>query len=190
MKALGMRFSSRPDMAAHMSWVSKSMRERFWTLRNLKKSGFSDAELIQVYKTVLRPVAEYGCVAYHSSLTDEQDELLDNLQNQALRCIFGPRISGRKMREMAGIPTLRSRRENLCDKFALKCRNNPKFEHWFPIKNTRTSLRGVKNKEEYKEEKARCSRLFNSTIFYFRRRLNGKEGKSYGQRHAEYRRDY
>ena len=106
MKALGMRFSSRPDMAAHVAWIAKSMSERFWTLRNLKKSGFTEGELVEVYKTVLRPVAEYGCVAYHSSLTDEQDELLDNLQNQALRRIFGPRISGHRMSEMAAAPTL------------------------------------------------------------------------------------
>ena len=70
MKALGMRFSSRPDMSAHVDWIAKNLRERFWTLRNLRKSGFNDSELVQVYKTVLRPIAEYGCVAFHSSLTD------------------------------------------------------------------------------------------------------------------------
>ena len=31
MTALGMRFSSRPDMAAHVTWIAKSMRERYWT---------------------------------------------------------------------------------------------------------------------------------------------------------------
>ena len=188
-KALGMRFSSRPDMSAHVAWIAKNMRERFWTLINLKKSGFTESELVQVYKSVLRPVAEYGAVAYHSTLTDEQDELLDNLQNQALRCIYGPRISGRKMRKLAGVTTLRTRRENLCDKFALKSRANPRFCHWFPLKTGRTSNRKGKTNEIYREEKARCSRLYNSPLFYMRRRLNGKEGKSYGKRYAEFRVD-
>ena len=46
MKALGMRLSNRPDMGAHVQWISRSIRQRFWTLRNLKKSGFTDAELV------------------------------------------------------------------------------------------------------------------------------------------------
>ena len=43
---------------------------------------------------------------YHSSLTNEQDELIDRLQNQAMKCIFGSGISARKMCEMAGITLL------------------------------------------------------------------------------------
>ena len=37
------------------------------------------------------------------------------------------------------------------------------------------------------EEFARCNRLRDSPIFYMRRRLNGKEGKSYGSRNRDYR---
>ena len=66
-------------------------------------------ELVQVYKTMIRPVAEYESVVYHSSLEDEQDELLDNLQNHVLRCIFKSekRLSGRRLRGMLGLETLR-----------------------------------------------------------------------------------
>ena len=117
-------------------------------------------------------------------MTDEQDELLDNLQNHALKCIFGP-MSGRKLREKANLPTLRSRREDLCDKFAVKLAANPLFTHWFPQKTTRA--RGAVKQEKYLEEKARCDRLKNSPLYYFRRRLNGKEGKVYGKRNEEYR---
>ena len=147
MKALGMRFSSRPDMAAHVSWIQKSMRSRLWILRNLKRSGFNTEELITVYKSMLRPVAEYGCVVFHSSLTDEQDEAIDRLQNQALKCIYGPFISGRKMRESAGLETLRARRIVLFVKFAKKSLVNPRFQHWFPEKDARTSARRGKQKE-------------------------------------------
>ena len=43
-KALGMRFSNKPDMSVHVEWVAKNMREQFWTLINLKKSGFTTPE--------------------------------------------------------------------------------------------------------------------------------------------------
>ena len=114
---------------------------------------------------MIRPVADYGCIVYHLSLTDEQDELLDRLQNQALRCIYGPGISGRRMREQSGLVTLRDRRVELCDKFVTKCLSNDKFSHWFPLKNTRRSTRNKGNAEEYQEERARCSRLQNSPLF-------------------------
>ena len=173
MKALGMRFSSRPDMEEHVKWIEKSFRSRLWMLRNLKKSGFDIGELLQVYKTIVRPVAEYGAVVFHSGITDAQDERLDRLQNMAFKCIFGPFKSARKMRRLANLPTLRERRIHLCDKFARKALGNPRFAHWFPLRAGRvTASRNGKKKEAFLEEKARCSRLYNSPIFYFRRRLN------------------
>lgn len=75
-------------------------------LRNLKNNGYTEEELVTVYKMMVRPVADYGCVADHSSITDKQDEAIDRLQNNALKCIIGPGL-GRKMRKLAGIPTLR-----------------------------------------------------------------------------------
>ena len=130
----------------------------------------------------------YASVVYHSSLTDEQDERLERLQTQALKCIYGPYNSARKLRQAAGIATLRSRRIHLCDKFVKKALSNPRFQHWFPLRTGRTSLRN-KQPEVYKEEKARCDRLYNSPLFFFRRRLNGKEGKTYGERNKIYRED-
>ena len=66
---------------------------------------------------MIRQVADYAAFVYHSSLTDEQDEAIDRLQNSALKMIFGPGLSARKMRAMSGLTTLRARRELLCDKF-------------------------------------------------------------------------
>ena len=124
--------------------VKRKFQTRYWMLRNFKKSGFTNEELVTVYTTMIRPTADYGAVVYHSSLSNQQDELIDNLQNAALHCIFGPGISGRKMRELAGIATLRTRREEMCDKFAKKCASDPLFSKWFPLKNTRTSVRNLK----------------------------------------------
>ena len=94
-------------------------------------------------------------------------------------------MSGRKLREKAGLTTLRERREQICDKFAAKLASNPLFAHWFPLKQARASTR--QKQEKYREEKARCDRLMNSPLYYFRRRLNGKPGKTYGKRYEEYR---
>ena len=179
-KALGMRFSDRPTMDAQVAHLKKSFRMRYWMLRNLKNNGFTEDELVKVYKTMLRPVADYGCVVYHSSLTIEQDKDIERLQNHALKCIFGPGISASKMRERADIVTLRCRREAMADKFALKLSQDPAFTDRFPRKNTRSSSRRTVQAEEFLEFQARCDRLKNSPFYYFRRRLNGKKGKDYG----------
>ena len=64
MKALGMHFSARPDMWAQVQAIQKKFRSRYWMLRNLKNSGFTSEELILVYTTMIRPVADYGAVVY------------------------------------------------------------------------------------------------------------------------------
>ena len=166
MKALGIHFSNRLDMEDHVRYIEKALRSRYWTLRNLKKNGFNSQELTQLYKTVTRPVAEYGCVVFHSSLTDEQDERLERLQDHALKTIYGTELSARRPRGIAEIATLRERREELCKKFALKCARDSVFEHWFPLNQNRRSLRtGNGNEEVYLEEKTRCERMKNSPLF-------------------------
>ena len=106
LKVLGWHFSDSPTVEAHIKVLVRRFRERYWTLRHLRHNGFGADDLIKVYKAVLRPVAEYMLEVFHSMLNDAQDESLERLQCHALKCIFGPGISGRRMREMAGLETL------------------------------------------------------------------------------------
>ena len=89
------------------------------------------------------------------------------------------------MRELAGVTTLRDRRVEAYDKFAQKCLGSSRFSSWFPARVAGRT--GNRKGEKYLEEYARTKRLYNSPIFYMRRRLNGKEGKVYGERNKEYR---
>ena len=107
LKVLGWHFSSRPTVSAHMEVLKRRFRERYWTLRHLKHNGFSSDDLIKVYTAVIRPVAEYMLEVFHSMMNDIQDEALERLQTHALKCIYGPGLSGRRMRELPGLETLR-----------------------------------------------------------------------------------
>ena len=184
MKVLGFYFGSRPNCSRHVQAIRRSFRGKYWLLIHLKQNGFTEVELLKVYRTIIRPIAEYCAPAFHSMLTDQQDEQIERLQATALRYIYGFGPSYASLREMADIQTLRSRRIDLCDKFAHKAASNPRFASWFPAhKPARASRQSV----AYKEEFARCDRLKNSPLFYMRRRLNGKEGKAYGRRNCQYR---
>ena len=139
--------------------------------------------MARVYTTVVRPVLDYCAVIYHPMLTDEQDQAVERLQAQALKCIYGYEDSYATMREKAGISTHRARRVELCDKFAAKAAGNPRFHAWFPPRTGRSGRKG----EDFHEFQARTDRLFYSPLYYYRRRLNGKTGKTYGQRNRQYR---
>ena len=66
-KALGMRFSNRLTLDKQVKAIQKNVRSRLWTLRNLKSHGFTEEELLKVYKTIIRPVMEYAaCLLYTS----------------------------------------------------------------------------------------------------------------------------
>ena len=184
-KCLGFHVSSRPSMWAHVEAMRKRFRQRYWVLRHLRTMGFTQAELVRVYKTVILPIADYCSPVYHSQMTDEQDELVERLQSHALKCIFGPGIPASTMRKMADLTTLRSRRIAQVDKFAEKAAASDRFGGWFPARSSRPTRGG----DQYLETRARCDRLYNSPVHYMRRRLNGKPGKEYGSRNRRYRED-
>ena len=119
-KILGFHMDSRPSCHAHIEALGRRMRERVWILRHLGKAGFTQEELATVYKSVIRPTVDYCSVVYHSLLTDEQDQIVERMQAQALKSIYGFGIPYAEMREMAGVTTLRARRIEMCDKFARK----------------------------------------------------------------------
>ena len=69
MTILGFAFSSNPDMSAHVELVKSRFRARLWALRHLRHNGFSDNDLLTVYKSVIVPEHDYCSCVYHSSLT-------------------------------------------------------------------------------------------------------------------------
>ena len=88
MKVLGFEFGQKPTMHLHVESVILKIRRKVWMLRHLKKLGFTESELLMVYKSHIRPAADYCDVVYHSSLTDNQDERLERAQVGALRAIY------------------------------------------------------------------------------------------------------
>jgi len=49
----------------------------------------SNDDLLYCYTTVIRPVTEYACVVWHTSLTKGQTLQLESIQKRALKIIYG-----------------------------------------------------------------------------------------------------
>ena len=72
LRVLGFHFDGSPNVRYHMKLLNRRFECRIWALRHLKRGGFSKQDLVTVYKTMIRPVAEYCSVVFHSMVTNAE----------------------------------------------------------------------------------------------------------------------
>ena len=128
--------------------------------------------------SLVLPVLDYTSVVYHSMLTVTQEQQLEHLQKLALKIIYGMfEANYEDLLAKAGIPTLKQRRLGFVDGFISKALKHPVYSSWFQEKQfVHYDLR---RELIYEENYARTKRLFQSPLFYFRRRLNHTSRVSY-----------
>ena len=68
-------------------------------------------DLLYYYKAVIRPVTEYACAVWHSSITAEQRDQLEAIQRRAVRIIFGKELDFETFAVIHDIPLLAVRRD-------------------------------------------------------------------------------
>ena len=127
LKVLGFHFSDRPDVSAQVDAICRKYRSRIWTLRHLHHRGFSQEDLLKVYKSTILPCHDYCSNVFHSSLTLSQSVVLERLQSKALKAIYGYEPSYTALVEKSGLTTLRARRDAREIAFARKCAESTRF---------------------------------------------------------------
>lgn len=170
LKILGFTFNRSPTVEAQVHQMITKFRTRLWTLRYLRTSGMGVDDLLAAYLVFLRPLLEYAAPALHLQLTKEQTGQLELQQSRALKIVFGFGNSYRSALEKSGLTTLEERRRDLTDRFAEKLQASPRFGYLFPER--KDFQRRARMGKRFREDHAKTSRLFNSPIFYMRRRLN------------------
>jgi len=63
---------------------------RLHFLKELKRSVVSADDLYYFYVSAIRPVLEYACPVWHTSLTKEQTKQVESVQKRAFRIIYRP----------------------------------------------------------------------------------------------------
>ena len=145
-------------------------RKRLWTLRHTKKAGLKKEDLLKNFNSTIRPALEYAAPTYHSMLTKEMTDEIENIQKRASKLIFGWDSNYSELVNAGKIELLSERRRKLTVNFAKKTQANERFKDWFPVKkDTGHNLRTEKKFEEFH---ARTERLKKSPLFYMRRELN------------------
>jgi len=89
-KLLGVHVASNLKWTQHVDALSSEVSTQLHFLKQLKRSGASINDLLCFYTSVVRPVLEYACPVWHSSITAGQHETLESLQQRAaaMRIIF------------------------------------------------------------------------------------------------------
>ena len=100
----------------HVTSICAKSAKRLHFLKLLKRSAMSADDLLHYYKSVIRPVTEYSCFVWHSSLTKEQANRLENVQRRAVRLIFGNNNQDMNS-AMSSLTSLADRREHLAKHF-------------------------------------------------------------------------
>ena len=90
-KYLGLSFDTNLTWSPHFDNIVSEVKRRLACLVKLNKLGASFETKKQVYISLIRPVLEYGCVAFLCA-SEKQKNRLYKLQNQALRIICQVRL--------------------------------------------------------------------------------------------------
>ena len=73
----------------HVAPITSKAAKRLWFLKKLKRAAVVREDLAYFYQAVVRPILEYACPAWHTSLTKEQTKSLEDIQRRALQVIIG-----------------------------------------------------------------------------------------------------
>jgi len=114
MKSVG-KLTVRTGLADEQLTSKAASRLHF--LEQLKRSGAGRRDLLCFYTTIIRPVLEYACPVWHSSLTAAQSRALESIQRRAMRIIYDVDDDYTLPIILAGLDTLESRRAQLIKRF-------------------------------------------------------------------------
>ena len=87
-KILGLIISSDLKWKEHIEYIYSKATSRIWTLRRLKRLGFNDSFIIEVYKKEIRPVLEYASPVWNGALTASDSDHLEKVQKLVLRLLL------------------------------------------------------------------------------------------------------
>ena len=71
LKILGFIFGTGPSIKPHIDYMLCKANKKLWMLRHVKKAGMSQADLLKIFETVIRPTLEFAVPTYHPMLTEE-----------------------------------------------------------------------------------------------------------------------
>ena len=149
---------------SQVDYMCTKANRKMFIIRKLKEAGFTQNELICIYKGYIRPVLEYAAPLWHAALTQAQVNQVERIQKRICKIILGFDYNTYAV-SLANLDLqpLHTRRLNICKEFASKTHVSGRFSNWFPAPEVRTSMT-LRNQRLIKHYKCNTKRFQNSPI--------------------------
>jgi len=165
-KLLGLTIDKNLKWNSHVNSICTKASSRLFFLKQLKRSSVTVDDLLYFYCTVVRPILEYACPVWHSSLTKELSDCIERIQKRAMYIIFGAGKYNDTIQKH-NIDTLHDRREMLCKKFFIPILSPNNCLHYLlPEPRDIDVTIKLRNANVFIPETARTNRFKNSFIQY------------------------
>ena len=115
-KPLRISIQSNLKWNLHVGTIYTNASKRLFALRCLKWNGVLPRDLCSVFCCFIRPVVEYACPVWHSSLSNALFDELEQIQKRATKIML-PGLFYREQLAHMKLPTLQESRDELCRRF-------------------------------------------------------------------------
>lgn len=165
-KLLGLHITDTLKWNEHVSSICTKAATRLHFLKVLKRAAMSTDDLTYYYQSVVRPVTEYACAVWNSSLTKGQTKQLESIQRRAVKIIFGNDAS-EVSHALDTLPSLAERRHELTKQFFTSILAPTScLHHLLPDKRETDVISRLRSAKQYSPPFARTERYKKSTIVY------------------------
>ena len=135
-KCLGVIMSSDLKWNCHVEHIIKKASKKLYSLRVLRRAGVEKDNILKVYLTTVRPttvttVLEYA-VPVWQAIPDYLSEAIEVVQKRSLKIIYPECDSYTDALNLANLPTLKSRRDLLCEKYMDKMKSKDHLHNLLP----------------------------------------------------------
>ena len=112
---------------SHVEAITSKATQRIYFLKQLRRVGVPQSNLLHFYTGVIRPVLECAAPIWNHLLSKSQIDQIEAIQRRALRIIYSYTNDMPYTNALycASIPSLVDRRAQLCRKFFLHQSYNP-----------------------------------------------------------------
>ena len=107
-----MTISNNLTWSKHVDNIVSKAGKRVYMLYQLKRAGISQNDLVTIYVSIIRPVLEYACPVWSSSLPTYLSDAIEMIQKRVLRSIH-PGLHYDDIWVFVGLQSLKKRRDNI-----------------------------------------------------------------------------
>ena len=170
-KLLGIRLTTNLRWSDHTSYLCKRAASKFWMLRRMKILCIDPSIIVDFYFKEIRSICEMACQVFHSGLTKQQSQDIENIQKKSLKIILGNLYSNyEEACTLLNAEPLSDRRITQCITFVKRAvKSGLHTDIFTPASNTMNTRSGNNLVKEYT---CNTKRFFNSPLVYLSRIYN------------------